>query len=238
MLHVTFHTRAGAEEPVTLPCGVDVVLRVLAAADFDAARRRATRRARIDTTLGLAIDRQINTQAATMAAGTADGKLAAAMRADAERTLKAQPSDTEALEKLATARGIMRREVDTALGRLRQRLLESDPEAFDALEALQTWNLALVTEVAGVALVECAALADPGETTWRPASPAEAIARLEQVQPDESQGILLCHIYSAAKKLSETGTLGKAPSAQPSGSTTASAGTAGPAAAQDAPPSG
>lgn len=237
-MEVTFHTRAGAEEPVMLPCGVAVVLRVLAASDFDAARRRATRRAKVDTTLGLAIERQVNTQAATMAAGTADGQLAAAMRAEAERTLKGQPTDAAALERLATARGLMRREVDVALGRLRQRLLESDPEAFDALEALQTWNLALVTEVAGAALVECAALADPGEPTWRPASPAEAITRLEQVQPDESQGILLGHIYSAAKKLSETGTLGKAPSAQPSGSTTASAGTAGPAAAQGAQPSG
>lgn len=237
-MEVTFHTRAGAEEPVMLPCGVAVVLRVLAASDFDAARRRATRRAKVDTTLGLAIERQVNTQAATMAAGTADGQLAAAMRAEAERTLKGQPTDAAALERLATARGLMRREVDVALGRLRQRLLESDPEAFDALEALQTWNLALVTEVAGAALVECAALADPGEPTWRPASPAEAITRLEQVQPDESQGILLGHIYSAAKKLSETGTLGKAPSAQPSGFTTASAGTAGPAAAQGAQPSG
>jgi len=41
-----------------------------------------------------------------------------------------------------------------------------------------------VTEVAGAALVECAALADPGEATWRPATPAEAITRLEQVQPE------------------------------------------------------
>lgn len=237
-MEVTFHTRAGAEEPVMLPCGVSVVLRVLAASDFDAARRRATRLTKIDTTLGLAIERQVNGQAATMAAGTAAGQLAAAMRAEAERTLKAQPNDAAALEKLATARGLMRREVEIALGRLRQRLLEADPEAFAALESLPIWNLALVTEVAGAALVECAALADPGEPTWRPASPVEAITRLEQVQPDESQGILLGHIYSAAKKLSETGTLGKAPSAQPSGSTTASAGTDGPAAAQGAQPSG
>lgn len=237
-MEVSFHTRAGAEEPVMLPCGVAVVLRVLAPSDFDAARRRATRRAKVDTTLGLAIDRQINAQAATMAAGTADGQLAAAMRADAERTLKAQPNDAAALEKLATARGITRREVELALGRLRQRLLEADPEAFAALESLPVWNLALVTEVAGAALVECAALADPGETTWRPASPAEAITRLEQVQPDESQGILLGHIYSAAKKLSETGTLGKAPSAPPSGSTTASDETAGAAGAETARPSG
>jgi hypothetical protein len=217
-----------------LPCGVAVVLRVMAPADVDAARRRATRRAKVDTTLGLAIDRQINAQAATMAAATAAGQQAAAMRTEAERLLKAKPDHAEALEKLASARQLMRQEVGIAIGRLRQRLLAQDPEAFDALESLQAWNLALVTEVAGAALVECAALADPGEATWRPATPAEAITRLEQVQPEEAQGTLLGHIYSAAKKLSETGTLGKAPSAPPSGSTTVSGETGGAVGAETA----
>lgn len=237
-MRLTIHHRAGAEEPVTLPCGVEVVLRVLAPADMDDALRRATRRSGVDTAYGLAVERQLRAKAASEAGASPGGQLATRLRTEAERALAANPNDPAAGQALADALTMTRGEVDVAYGRGRSRLLAQDPEAYEALEGLARWNLAMCLEVAASALVECAALADEGATTWRPATLAEAAARLLLVQPADSQAVLLGELYGAAQRLSELGTLGKARSAPPSGSTTASAETAGAAAAQIAPVTG
>lgn len=229
-MRLAFHTRTGAEEATILPCGLDVVLRVLA--DLEGARRRATKATRIDPTFGEAVERLLNADAAKAAGASPTGKAAAESRAAAEKRLKA--GDAGARVQIDQAVEAMRQAVDLELARGRARLLRTDPEAHEALEDLAQWRLAMVVEVAAEALVELPALADEGNSTWRPSSPAEAAERLRLIQPPEVQAMVLGEIYGAARKLLELGTLGKALSEPRSGSTTGSDGTHGAEAAPTA----
>lgn len=222
-----WHLRAGEEEPVTLPCGVSVVLRVQGPLDVPRACRLATEETGIDTSYGLAVSRQLQAQASKAAEAREDVRAAQGRYAQAVAVLAKAPADEAAQGAMDGALDEIREAVAMEAARLRSRLIKTDPEAHAALADIDAWNLAALYWIAAVGLVECAELADAGASTWRPATPAEAVARLRGIQPEAHQALVVGEIRGALAALSELGTLGKAPSGPPSGSTTASAGTPG-----------
>lgn len=256
-MDLTSHNRAGAEEHIVLPCGVAVVLRVLEQGAIDLALRQATKVTGITTDFGLAVNRNLQTEANSAARKTTTGKQAVKDRAAAEKALievaaalEKKPDDATAKAKQAAATAAFeaataatRVEVNTCHARAKWLLGKRDPEALQALGDLETWNAEAMLQVAGVGLVECAQLAeglpagapdDAPRPTWRAATPADAVERLRRISDPESQATFIGELFGTIKALARRGSLGKARSESPSGSDTGKDGTPGSRAATDA----